>query len=95
MTRSTIFATGTSTGFSLTALGNMLAHTDWVSVISLVGSIAATAIGWYLSRRAEIARATIELERERRQAQRDEMLADAVAALKVKQLASETPPQNR
>jgi hypothetical protein len=89
MTRPTLFATGASSGFSLTALGGVLTHTNWVSILSFIGSATATGVSWYLSRRYEIARAELELKHIEAQAERDEKVADALADLRVRKIQAE------
>ncbi len=84
--RGILFATGSSTGFSLAAFVEFLIHVNMGSALALFGSIASTALAWYITRRTELVRAEIEHQHQLRQAARDEDLADALAEIRKHQI---------
>ena len=71
-----------------------LTRPSTISAVGFFGSAIATAIGWTIARRAELQHAALELERERRQAARDEKLADVLLELRIRQAAAETSVQS-
>ena len=87
--RGVLLASGSSAAFAGGALWEFMRRVDWPSAIALVGSIASTAVAWYISRRAELTRAEIERERLLRQAQRDEQFADLLNELRIAQARRE------
>lgn len=80
-----VLAAGSSAGFSAAALWEFLREVNWGSTIALVGSVASTAVAYYISRRAELTRAEIERQHLVRQAARDEDLADVLNRLKIRE----------
>jgi hypothetical protein len=88
--RGIFFATGSSAGFSLAALLEFLRHVNIGSGLALAGSLASTALAWYITRRSEMIRAQIERQHLLRQAARDEDLADALAAIRRQQIQETT-----
>lgn len=90
VSRPLVFASSTSTGFSLVALVEYARHVDWTSLLALAGSVISTGIGWYIAHRNELLRAKVERDHIERQAVRDEQLADLITAMKIEQtLATE------
>lgn len=86
MPTSPLYATaGVSGGLSFVTLVEWAKSPSTVSVAAFLGSTLATLIGWILARRAEIKRANLELERDRRRMERESRFLDALAdrALKV------------
>ena len=76
---------GFSSASTAAAAWEWITRPTTVSAVAFAGSAIATAIGWLIARRAEIQRAAIELERDRRQAERDERLADVLLELRIRQ----------
>ncbi len=70
---------GASGGFSFAALLEWAKSPSTVSGLAFIGSAASTLIGWLLARRAQIARANFEIERERRAMEREQRYLDAIA----------------
>ncbi len=92
--RGILFATGSSAGFSFAAFVEFLKHVNAGSALALVGSIASTALAWYITRRTEMVQAEIERQHQLRQAARDEDLADALAAIRKHQIQDSTERAN-
>jgi len=83
--------TGAAGGFSLTALLEWARNPSTVGAIVTLGSALSTALGWYLARRAEIARANLETEKERRAMEREQKFLDAIAGQAVLAARSRPP----
>lgn len=81
--KSLVFAVGSSAGFSLAALVEVLHRVDWTSVCSLAGSVISTGIGLYIAHRQELSRAALQRQHDERQAARDEKLADLVVEMEI------------
>lgn len=78
MNNSLYASTGFSGGFSLAAMVEWARSPSTLSAAAFIGSTLATVIGWVLARRAEIKRANLELERERRAMERESRFLDAL-----------------
>lgn len=76
---------GFSTAATLAAFWECVTKPTTLSAVAFAGSAVATALGWLIARRSELQHAAIELERERRQAIRDEKLADVLLELRIQQ----------
>jgi hypothetical protein len=63
---------GTSAGFTGVSFVELCRRVDWPSFLGFAGSAVATVVGWWMARRAELARQRLELAREEAQAARDE-----------------------
>lgn len=70
---------GASGGFSFAAFLEWAKSPSTVSGLAFFGSALSTLVGWLLARRAEIARANLEIERDRRAMEREQRYLDAIA----------------
>jgi len=70
---------GASGGLSVAALFEWAKSPSTLSALAFIGSAVSTLIGWLLARRAEIARANLDIERERRAMEREQRYLDAIA----------------
>jgi hypothetical protein len=86
--RSVNFCIGTSTGFTGSMFLEWLTRPSTISTLGFLGSAIATAVGWFIARRAELVHARLEIEREERQAQRDQRMADVLLELRIRQVQS-------
>jgi hypothetical protein len=71
---------GASSGFSGAALWEWARSPSAASALAFVGSVASTVFAWFLARRQDAARAQLDLDRMRRDEEREQRIADAVAA---------------
>lgn len=80
-------ATGLGGGLSLGAFIEWAKSPSALGLAAFVGSALSTGLSWYLARRREVARANLEIERERRAMEREQRYLDAIAGR-----AAEFPP---
>jgi len=70
---------GASGGLSIAAFMEWAKSPSTLSGLAFIGSAVSTFISWVLARRAQIARANFEIERDRRAMEREQRYLDAIA----------------
>lgn len=84
--RALVASFGASSGFSAAALWEWARSPSAASALAFVGSIASTIYAWFLARRQDAARAQLEIERIKRDTEREQRVADAIAAIQIAHL---------
>jgi hypothetical protein len=82
--RISFFAAGSSSTFSLAALAEFIRSVNWTSFISLIGSVCATGISYYVAAR----QAKRDQDRRDRDELREARIADMLAEIRLAEMKS-------